>query len=415
MRSIFDQYDAHENRLTHALGCCLDRDRHLLQGFVRWTTGKHKLPPGQLTIVEQQVPGAPVVAGNGEESGLPDLWVHNEDTWSLIVESKIAAKISAGQLHRHRKTAQRNGFTDITLIVIAPRIPSRRLGGVAYFTWPQVYVWMRRQARKSEWAGCMAEYMEIAEARMTADGYLGDEPLTEFDGIPFGPDHPYTYREAKRALKLAFDELRKRPDLKKFGMDPACAGRPAITGRDDVAVWDFLPLKAAKDKASFTSCPHLTLSIQMQRIVIIVTLPNAVPALMRRNLTSLGIDGFTALVGQVEKGVSKIIRPIGKAYPFVEAAQRHYPSQKSPAVVDARVDFDLRTAVGNSKTPVKKQPQWLEAVFEALTAKRSNLQVAIGAALPYGDKHMHSRDILDVIAGVWLGCKPWLDTILRQS
>jgi hypothetical protein len=180
-----------------------------------------------------------------------------------------------------------------------------------------------------------------------------------------------------------------------------------------VGVWDFLPLKEAKGKANFTSCPHLTLSIQAQRTVVIITLPNAVPARMRRNLTSLGVEGFAALLGQVEKGVPKATRRIGKAYPFVEAVQRHYPSQTSPAVVDARLEFDLRTAVGTPESPVKRQPQWLEAVFEALGAKRSNFQVGIGAALPYGDRRMHSRDVLDVIASVWVGCGPWLAAIVE--
>ena len=415
MRSIFDQYDAPENRLTHALGCCLERDRRLRRTFIRWATGKRRIPKGQLTVLEQQVPGTSVVHGENEESGLPDLWIHDQDTWSLIVESKVKAKVSTAQLHRHRRTAQRNGFTDITLLVIAPRTPTYRMEDVVYRTWPQVYVWMRCQAKRSEWAACMAEYMETAEARMTAEGYLGDEPLTEFDGIPFGPDHPYTYREAKRVLKLAMDELRTRPELRKLGIDPARPGRPAITGRDDPFVWDFLPLKAAKSKASFTSYPHLTLSIQARRTIVVVALPNAGPASMRRNLTSLGVEGFAALVKQVEKGVSKAIRPVGNAYPFLEAIQRHYPSQRSSAVTDARLEFDLRTAEGDDKARVKKQPQWQEMVFQILSAKRSNLQVAIGAALPYDDKRMHSRDVLDVIAGVWVGCRPWLKRILASS
>jgi len=414
MRSIFDQYDAPENRLTHALGCCLERDRRLLRAFIRWATGRGQLPGGELAVLEQQVPGTPVAAGENEEAGLPDLWIHDPDTWSLVVESKVKAKISPAQLHRHRRTAQRNGFTDITLLVIAPRIPAHRMDHVVYHTWPQVYVWMRRQARNSEWAACMAEYMEIAEARMTAEGYLGDQPLTEFDGIPFGPDHPYAYREAKRVLELAMDELQKRPDLKKLGMDPSGDRRPAITGREGAGVWDFLPLKETKVRGNFTSCPHLTLSIQTPRTIVIVTLPNAVPAPMRGNLTSLGIEGFANLMGRVEKGVSKAISPIENAFPFVEAIQRHYPSQRSPAVTDARLEFDLRTMEGSDEDHVKMQRQWLEAVFEVLSAKKSNFQLGVGAALPYGDKRMRSRGVLDVMAGVWLGCKPWLDTILRK-
>ena len=35
MRSFLDQYDAPENRLTHPLGCCLERDGRLLRRFTR--------------------------------------------------------------------------------------------------------------------------------------------------------------------------------------------------------------------------------------------------------------------------------------------------------------------------------------------------------------------------------------------
>ena len=36
----------------------------------------------------------------------------------------------------------------------------------------------------------------------------------------------------------------------------------------------------------------------------------------------------------------------------------------------------------------------------ALEMKRSNLQVGIGAVLPYGDPRVQSREVLGVIAGV---------------
>lgn len=416
MRNILDQYEAPENRLTHALGCCLERDRQLLRAFIQWATGRTESPPGKLEVLEQQVPGTPLgVADEDESAGLPDLWIHNGAQWSLVVESKVAASVSAGQLHRHANTARRNGFTDVTLLVLAPAVPEHRVPNVVYRTWPGVYCWLRRQAGRSEWAACMAEYMEIAEARMTADGYLGDHLLTEFDGIPFGPDHPYTYREAKRVLRLALAELRKLPDLHQLGMDSSGAGRPAITGREGTAVWDFLPLREAQGKPNFTSCPHLTLGIETQRAIVIVTLPNAVPARMRSNLTALGVDGFTALVGEVETRVSKAVRQVRKACPFMSLVQRRYPSQRSAPIVDARMEFDLRTAVGRSASAVKQQPQWVRAVFDALSAKRSNLQVAVGAILPYGDSRMQSREILDVIAGVWVGCKPWLTTVLGRS
>lgn len=412
MRNLFDQYNAPENRLTHALGCCLQRDGRLLRAFVRWVTGRRHLAWRQLEVLEQQVPGLPMSASDDDECGLPDLWIHGDEDWSLIVESKVMAKVSADQLRRHKRTAERNGFTNIDLVVLAPAIPPHRVKNVLYFTWPQVYCWLRRQAKYSQWAACMSDYMEIAETRMSNDGYLGDESLTEFDGIPFGTEHPYTYREAKRVIRLALEELRRRRDLRKLGMDPEGEGRPAITGRDGSAVWDFIPLRAAKGNPSFTSCPHLTLGIQSMRTIVVVTLPNAVPATMRGQLIDLGIDGFANLIQQMEKGISKALRGISRAYPYLEAVQRHFPSQRSSGIEDARLEFDLRTAVKSSKSPVKQQVQWMEAVFAALSSKRSNLQLAVGAVLPYIDPRLHSRGVLDVIAGIWIGCKPWIKTIL---
>jgi len=416
MRNIFDQYDAPENRLTHALGCCLERDQRLLRQFIRWVLPGATLPKGRLEVLEQQVPGTPSASWDEDESkGLPDLWVHSEGDWCLLVESKVKAKVSADQLRRHIKTAQRNGFTDVRLLVLAPKPPSGQLPNVVCRTWPDLYAWFRRRAGQSPWAAYMGEYMEVAEARMIADGYLGDEPLTKFDGIPFGPDHPYTYREAKRVLRLAMTELRQRSDLRRLGMDPAGTGRPAITGREGTSVWDFLPLKEARDKPSFTACPHLTLSIQTQRVVVIVTLPNAARASMRRNLTRRGLAHFVALLGQVEAGISKVLRPVSRACPWMDVKQRHYPSQRAAPTVDASLEFNLQTAGDLHHPGVKPQSQWAEATFQALRQKRSNLQVGIGAVLPYGDSHLRSRGVLEVIAVVWLACGPWIRTILGKQ
>ena len=415
MRSIFDQYDAPENRLTHALGCCLERDPRLLRQFIRWVRPGAAVPMGRVEVLEQQVPGTPAASWDEDESkGLPDLWIHGQGDWCLLVESKVQAKVSANQLRRHVRTAEHNGFTDIGLLVLAPKIPSRQLPNVTYRTWPDLYVWLRRRARKSVWAACLGEYMEIAEARMIADGYLSDEPLTKFDGIPFGPDHPYTYREAKRVLRLAMAELRQRSDLRRrLDMDPKGAGRPAITGREGTSVWDFLRFTKAR-KLNFTAYPHLTLGIRTQSVLVYVTLPNGAPAYMRRNLTRRGFAEFVALVGQVEAGISKVLKPIRGACPRMEANQRHYPSQRAAPIVDASLEFNPQTAGGSHRPNVKTQPQWAEAIFRSLSHKRSNLQVGIGAVLPYGDPHLCSSGVLDVIAGVWIACRPWIRTVLEK-
>lgn len=261
----------------------------------------------------------------------------------------------------------------------------------------------------------MSDYLEAAEVRMAAEGYLGDEPLTEFDGIRFGVDHPYSYREAKRLLKLGMAELRQRRDLRRIGMDPGGAGRPAITGRAGTSVWDLLPLGVSKGAANFTAHPHLTLSIQVLRTIVIVSLPNAVPAATRRRLTAMGPGDFSDLIEAVGRRVAKAVKPIRGAYPFVEVWQRHYTAQNAAPVVDAHLEFDIRTVRGSGKSGVRQQPQWVEATYGVLQKKRCNLHVGVGAVLPYGDARMHSRDVLDVIAGIWLGCEPWIRTVIGRK
>ena len=97
-----------------------------------------------------------------------------------------------------------------------------------------------------------------------------------FSGIPFGRNNPYNYLEAKRVLRLAMDELRRRSDLKnELGMDPAASGRSAITGRESTRIWDFLRLRQSQNATSFTEFPHLTLSIQQEQLFALVTVPHA--------------------------------------------------------------------------------------------------------------------------------------------
>jgi hypothetical protein len=62
---------------------------------------------------------------------------------------------------------------------------------------------------------------------------------------------------------------------------------------------------------------------------------------------------------------------------------------------------------GRKKKPVRSQPQWLDAVYDALTHKTSNLQLAVGAEFSYGQcPVVNNPEILDYIAAVWIACKP---------
>jgi hypothetical protein len=384
-----------------------------MKRFTRWATGR-AAPRGKLQIVEQRRPGEEA-RREDEAAGIPDAWLYNEDRWALLLESKITARLRTSQLQRHLATAARWGFPNAELLTITagdqtPRVKDR----VINLTWTGIYGWLLQEKRRSEWAARCADYMEILESDLIEDRKLKEGAVTTFSGIPFDSKNPYSYLEAKRLLKLAMDNLRESRKLKReLRMDPNAGGRGAITGRAGVAVWDFLPLKHAHGAKAFTQYPHLTVAIESDRLLATVTIPNSVRATLRQRLRYLGADGFGSLVSEVNARLKEALRGDRGAEPRIIVVQRRYLTQRSPAIYDATLDFDMRTAFeGNSKrgrSNVRAQPQWLSATFDALSRKRSNLQIGIGASFPYSrSSSVHGREIINRVIAAWIACKPIL-------
>lgn len=418
MRNIFDQYTQPENRLTHALVCALGEDKKLLRQFVCWVTGKSA--PKSLKIIEQQLPGEIEFSEeDAEKRGLPDAWIFNDDSWSLLIESKISSPLKNDQLRRHFSTAQKRGYEEVLVLAIDVTSPKRELPGYAIFkTWSEVYTWLIKHGRQSDWAMKTAKYMEIAEYKLANEGYLKEGTLTVFSGIPFSDDEPYNYPEAKRLIKLAMEDLRSRKALvKQLGINPKGTGRGAITGKYGVGVWDFVRLKDSKNSEDFTKYPHFTVGLSRDRILVTVTIPHRITPAFRKNIVNLGYDGFERIMGKINQNMKKGLRKAKGAAPWVTVVQRRYPSQRSAPIMDATLEYDLRTAFpGGVKQPVKTQSQWLMATFDALSNKKSNLQVAVGAIFPYrACVKTKSPEILDYVEATWLACRPLVDQTIKGS
>jgi hypothetical protein len=116
------------------------------------------------------------------------------------------------------------------------------------------------------------------------------------------------------------------------------------------------------------------------------------------------------LFGKVHDNLRRSLAVVEGAAPYAEIVQRHYPSQRAEPITDARLQFDLRTAFKGPKRwrkSVKRQPQWIEAVYSVLANKHSNVQLGVGAIFPYERcPFVHTPEILDHVASVWLACKP---------
>lgn len=417
MRNIFDQYDQPENRLTHALMASLSQDRSLLCSFLHWICGFKIKKSRNLYIVEQGIAGElEVTEEDVEHIGLPDGWIHDEDDWCLLIESKISSKLTKNQLRRHYKTAKRCGFMDITILTIEANptiVPSETW--LLQKTWSELYVWLKNQSYRSQWAALATDYFEVAERKLISSGYLKEGNLTVFTGIPFNKDHPYNYSEAKRLLKLILEEIRKdKTFCRRARIDPESEGRGSITGKGGKAVWDFLRLEGSDKSENFTAYPHFTLGFNYDRIHTSITIPHKILTRYRRNLTELGIEEFEALISQLVTNMRSMTKRDIAFTPWCTAVQRRYPSQRAAPIHDAVLEFDLRTALNKNDTKVKIQKQWLTAAYDALSYKNSNYQLQIGSHISYErSKLAGSKEIVRLIKGTWEACRPLLDVITQ--
>ena len=414
MRNLYDQYDQPENKLTHALVSTLANDRKLLRPFLRWLEAERIPPLKALHIVEQQVPGVRTSGDEAESRGLPDACIHDAEGWAVLIEAKVQAGISVGQLRRHKATAERHGFEDLHLCLIAVDLPKRELPlGVRRVEWRELYEWFGRWTNRSTWARKFVEYMQVFEAKMLSQAYDIRGTLTMFDGLRFNDDNPYTYREGKRLIRLLGDELQQRKDLVKLGVDPKGQRRSAITGRNDDRVWDFIPLKVARKAKQFTDFPHLTMGVFRNEAIAAVTIPNGVKGGFRTKLKAGEIKDFRELLRQVEAGLRPIVRQSKGARPMVYATQRHYRGQRSLPEVDARLDADLRTIAGCAKSLIKPQPEWIEAIFRVLVSKRSNVQFGVEVHFQYDCPVVRSPRAVDLCAESWRAMWPIVEFVLQ--
>jgi hypothetical protein len=138
---------------------------------------------------------------------------------------------------------------------------------------------------------------------------------------------------------------------------------------------------------------------------------------VRAALLGDSFEEFEARIATVTRGLERALRSAKGARPVIGVVQRHYASQRSQAVVDSLLVFDPRTALRGPRQTrggPKVQPQWLQAAHSALASRRSNLQFQIGAYFPYSAcPVVRSRQVVEVMADVWLACRPIIDVTTR--
>jgi hypothetical protein len=133
----------------------------------------------------------------------------------------------------------------------------------------------------------------------------------------------------------------------------------------------------------------------------------------KQRLTALDENEFSKLLSKVEKASRPLVRRYPGATPRGTCLHRHFRGQKV-AVVDARLEFDLRT-LEQAKVAVGVKPcsAWVDAALEGLKAPRINFELGIGISLPHEDGGVlwDPEKALDFVVGAWLACKPVLEHV----
>jgi len=407
VRNVFDQYDQPENRLTHALACCLAEDPTLLASFLCWL-GVAPPQGERLQIVEQRLPGEAEERCEGSEQierRLPDAWIYTDSGWALLIESKIASPIDAAQLRGHLTIAERRRFSSVQLLVLSPLPSSRALPDrCLHRRWSDLYQWASTEPG-SAWARHLTAYFPIAEQRMVDDGYLLEGTLTTFTGIPFDADYPYDYFEAKRLLRLLMLELRADARLDAVGVHRAWERR-AIKDRAH-GVWDALPLDA-ETAGSELSHPHFSLVLQRARAIAHLTWPNGMAGNARRRVRQAGFSAFESAIEAFVEGIGPLIAEDAGCVPFISVLQRHSRLRGTEPVRDAVLEFDPRTSVGHGG--IKRLSVWLRTAFDAyITPGDANVQLEIGLAFTYGASvAARAPTFADALVRTFLATRPLL-------
>ncbi len=140
-----------------------------------------------------------------------------------------------------------------------------------------------------------------------------------------------------------------------------------------------------------------------------VTISSKADGAIRKRLQQLGKEEFQKLIEDILKRLQPLLRREQGAVPWFRGIQPRWLYRRE-MIIDARIEFDLRTAVIDGGEP-KYWPFWLDAGFGNLVSKRDvNYDIQIGVRFPYERcTKLAEPEAVDLIAEAWLACKPLID------
>ena len=408
MRNIFDSYSKNEDKLTHALFSTLNSDKDLLDSFMKDICGL-SAKTGKLSVSVQSYPSARAYTNTEiKRRSLPDAWIYDSKGFAMVFESKITDSLTQRQLDDHQRTTEIRGFRKPRFYTITALSNAGNFDGWKQITWVSIYTWLRQAQAKHPLARHTADYFEILESRMHSKKSSQKFKITTFTGFYPYYDNVFNYDLAKNTMRKAMEKLLASSGLiEQLGMNPKNSNRKNLKTQEGKSVWDYLSL-TDKNINDPTDALHLTLGINETEVEAYITISDKIIDSQKDKIKDLDKEGFIKLCEKILENMKPILKKNSGAKPIIRGLHRHWVP-RPVETLDAEIMADLRTAFENDAN-IKKQPQWLEVIYDVFCNKKSNYQVQIGINFPYGeDGNIKNADATDLIVKSWLACKPLID------
>lgn len=225
-----------------------------------------------------------------------------------------------------------------------------------------------------------------------------------FEGFESIRGSSYSHGRAIEILNSTIEELKRKHRLIELGIDPHATGRKLITEERPTIVWDVIRLQRYRD-GDFNGCPHFTVDIASDYVSVALTIPDKVPATIRKNLAN-------ADHGEVYRQILKRAAIIIQQGAVAEARvmQRHYKN-RTKEFLDAVIRFKLETSCSEEFSEVKYQPEWSDFLAALARHKRSNIQFQYLLTFPIIMKELGCANSIELLVDGLCSLKPLIEIL----
>ena len=363
LRNIFDQYQMPENRVTNALLQTLQRDRRLLDSFLKKVIGRTIAKNEDIVFKAFKKPGADEDIKSSEEQtqSIPDGLILIGEETAIAIESKIVkGAVRPEQLKSHLEEIP--SYNEKYLCVITPDDSSpiedlKARGEIdinsIWLSWREIYEMLGDyKSPKNAEEFLQSQLKEFLYMQNDLIGFCGFEKREE--GYDFEKANNII-RNLIRAIKPRVQEIYQGFEYEKqyykrtknpYQIYPEAA-------------WGYLA-----PQEDFTKDLHFTFSLGETNLFIGLTIPhNAGQRWQRLKAICQDDNLFRDFESQLFELRSKLPNI------YLEFLQRHYVGRKDGAI-DGMIEMNLDTINGNPEEKVKKNKALWEGLRSVIARKK---------------------------------------------